>query len=124
MRDMFVCLAIGMLGTVVPAVADTLKLSNCTESFLEVKTYNEQDGLCLIARSATDVPGCSSVTLDCVGKCKVAVGALPIGTCHLPILSGEKTYTKDKSFSDTSYLRGLSGTAYFSRCQCGMAALN
>lgn len=46
MRRMLVWLAVGMLGTVAPAAAGTLGLSNCTQSTPTVDTYNQGDSFC------------------------------------------------------------------------------
>ena len=70
-------LAIGIFGAIVPAAADTLRLSDCSRQGPTIITYNEGDGVCWIPRNATALPSCGTVTFTCDGKCKVRVDGEP-----------------------------------------------
>jgi hypothetical protein len=116
MRGVLFWLAIAMLATVAPAAADTLRLSNCTKEAPRIKTYNEGDYLCLTARSEWTLPGCGTVTFDCLGKCQVLATAYGNCTEH-PKLSGEQTYTK-QGYEETIILRDKTQTDWWLSCTC------
>jgi hypothetical protein len=71
MRRMLMWLAIGMLGAVAPAAADSLLVKNCTGQSIAFKVYNEGDIVCWVPRYAVNLANCSSNTYQCDGKCKV-----------------------------------------------------
>ena len=73
MRNVLLWLAIGMLGAVAPAAADSLTVKNCTGQTITFKTYNEGDIVCWIARNDVSVGNCSTQGLACDGKCQVTV---------------------------------------------------
>ena len=71
MRNVLLWLAIGMLGAVAPAAADSLTVKNCTGQSIGFKIYNEGDIVCSIPRCSASLANCSSNTYQCDGKCKV-----------------------------------------------------
>jgi hypothetical protein len=71
MRCVLFWLAIGMLGTALPAAADTLALTNCTTGAPLITTFNEGDAVCAVPQIITALHTCSTVVLACDGRCKV-----------------------------------------------------
>jgi hypothetical protein len=123
-RGVLLGLAASMLGTVMPAAADSLAVSNCVTSTIQVTTYNEYDGLCWIARSQATVPGCGTVTFDCVGRCKLKIEGLGF-ECANPryVATTAYTYTVHKQIHGTSYIRGLGTTEWSRNCHCSQAEM-
>lgn len=71
MRGIWSWLAIGMLGTVVPAAAETIIFHNCSDTTFNLKSYNEGDRFCWVSRQTVTLSRCGTVTLDCIGQCQI-----------------------------------------------------
>ena len=110
MRRVSFGLAIGIFGIMVPAAADTLTLHNCAQETLHLRTFNEGDGVCWVARTETSLASCGTVTFTCDGKCKVdgisAVGKSGPNYCAtMPRLNGEYVIPKGRAGAGEGYLK-------------------
>jgi hypothetical protein len=99
MRRMLLWLAIGMLGAVAPAAADTISVWNCSGGSISFKLYNEGDIFCAIAKYSVTLANCSlTTTLQCDGKCKV--DTLGLGSClGYTKLNGSWTVMKSMTYN-------------------------
>jgi hypothetical protein len=118
-------LVVAMLGTVMPAAADTLTMSNCTTETPKITTYNAMDGFCWIPRSEATLPRCGTVTFTCDGECKLKIEGLAFNcSSAIYVLSGAHTYQNQSYISETSRLRGLNDSvAWKASCSCDKAQM-
>ena len=134
MRRVSFGLAIGIFRIMVPAAADTLILHNCAQETLHLRTFNEGDGVCWVARTETSLASCGTVTFTCDGKCKVE-GISEVNVCGtMPRLNGEYVIPKGKAGTAEGYLKGLftvgemnrwrGGPDWYLVCVCSEAQMN
>jgi hypothetical protein len=72
MQRVLFWLAIGMLGTAVPASAAELRISNCMTSNRQITAFN--GAWCPTTGVAYSVPACGTVVLGCA-TCKIGIGS-------------------------------------------------
>ena len=130
MRRMLFWLAIGMLGAVLPAAADTLRVSNCRVDAIEANAFDEGDGLCLTPQVQL-LNACSTVVFNCEGRCKVGFGPQP-SCSQAKVFSSDQTLSKH-GMVETSSLLDIVETMNDSEeewrhewppeCDCGITAM-
>ena len=106
MRNVLLWLAIGMLGAVAPAAADSLTVKNCTGQSIGFKIYNEGDIVCWVPRYSASLANCSSNTYQCDGKCKVE----PVGPGCLNFQKLNSSWTVMKTMSINGSYGGVTTT--------------
>jgi hypothetical protein len=129
-RRVLFWLAIGIGGTAVPATADTLRLSNCTDRAPGIVAYDQDNATCWNWQSSATLPGCGSVTFTCNGACKIHEGAIPRGTLSCDgaeTVSGAHTYVKQgvtgTITTDTPGLRTADEGTWSLLCTCDQAEM-
>jgi hypothetical protein len=128
MGRMLVWLALGILGTAVPAAADSLTFRNCNESSFYIKTWNQNDTWCLIARDSRWIDSCTSYTFTCDGKCQVQAFGGVQGCASWPLMEGTYVIPKgtprlDSLQRDTDLNRSRGEPDWHLICACTEAQM-
>lgn len=116
MRKLLAFLVIAVICGVVPAAADTVRVGNCTTNSIHVTTFNQNDGVCWVARSDVWISACEALTLECDGACKVGVNisqGCPAGT-----YTGKKIYTNHHGLVVPETVLDQPQASYLESCAC------